>query len=263
MPTYSQLLAAIARSADGTRRVTIPDSWKQGRTTYGGLTAALCLDAGQALAGGRPIRSAQVAFVGPVSGEVVATPVLLREGKNTAFVSVRLVAEDGIVAEAIFSFGAAHTCSLDFEKLPAPEVPPPEALGAFFPSQDVGPAFARNFDILLAAGSRPVSGAQEADISLWMRHRDPHAPLDAVALLALADAPPPAAMSLFTAPGRISSMTWMAEFLTDQIATDEGWFLARHIAQTARDGYSSQAMTIWNRSGAPIMIGRQTIAVFA
>lgn len=263
MPAYSQLLAAIERGEDGRRRVAIPDSWKQGRTTYGGLTAALCLDAGQALAGGRPIRSAQVAFVGPVSGDVIATPTLLREGKNTAFVSVRLLADDGIVAEAIFAFGAPRESSLGFEHLPPPDVPGPEDLAPFFPRADVGPAFAQNFDMLLAAGSRPMTGATDADMSLWMRHRDPQAPLDAIALLALADAPPPAAMSLFTAPGRISSITWMAEFLTDEIVTDDRWFLARHIAQTARDGYSSQAMTIWNRAGAPVMIGRQTIAVFA
>ena len=78
----------------------------------------------------------------------------------------------------------------------------------------------------------------------------------------LADAPPPAAMSMFTQPGRISSMTWMAEFLTETITTDARWFLARHTAQTVRNGYSSQQMLMWNRAGEPVMIGRQTIAVF-
>jgi hypothetical protein len=85
---------------------------------------------------------------------------------------------------------------------------------------------------------------------------------DASTLAAAQDAPPPAAMSMFTAPGRISSMTWMAEFLTDTITTTDGWFFALHEAQTARRGYSSQAMTLWNRDGDPILIGRQTIAVF-
>jgi hypothetical protein len=69
-------------------------------------------------------------------------------------------------------------------------------------------------------------------------------------------------MSMFTQPGRISSMTWMAEFLTETITTDAHWFLARHTAQTVRNGYSSQQMLMWNRAGEPVMIGRQTIAVF-
>jgi acyl-CoA thioesterase len=114
----------------------------------------------------------------------------------------------------------------------------------------------------MAAGTRPISGSDRGDVSIWMRHVDPAAPTDAVALLAIADAPPPAAMSMFKAPARISSMTWMAQFLTDEITTTDGWFLARHIAETARDGYSSQAMTLWNTAGEPMMIGRQTIAIF-
>ena len=85
---------------------------------------------------------------------------------------------------------------------------------------------------------------------------------DILGLVAIADAPPPAAMSMFKAPARISSMTWMAEFLTDEITTRDGWFLARHVAETARHGYSSQAMTLWNANGQPVMVGRQTIAIF-
>jgi len=57
-------------------------------------------------------------------------------------------------------------------------------------------------------------------------------------------------------------MTWMAEFLTDEITTTEGWFLAHHEAQATKDGYSSQSMRLWNRSGEPVLIGRQTVAVF-
>ena len=108
-----------------------------------------------------------------------------------------------------------------------------------------------------------MSGASEADVSIWMRHKDPLATGSAVSLLALGDAPPPAAMSMFTQPGRISSMTWMAEFLTEDIVTEDRWFLARHTAQTARNGYSSQQMLMWNKAGDPVMVGRQTIAVFA
>lgn len=261
MAGYTDLLAALTRPASGESRLVIPETWMQGRTAYGGLTAAICLDAATALAGGRPVRSAQVAFVGPVAGEAVATARLLREGKNTAFVSVRLVAEDGISAEAIFAFGTARASSLSYEHLPPPVVPVPEDVKPFFPA-GMGPVFAQNFEVLMAAGSRPMSGAAVPDMALWMRHGDPAAPTDALALLALADVPPPAAMGLFTAPGRISSMTWMAEFLTDMITTEDRWFLARHVAQTVRDGYSSQSMTIWNRAGVPMMTGRQSVAVF-
>ena len=210
----------------------------QGRTTYGGLTAALCLEAAAPLAPGMPIRSAQVAFVGPVGGEVTCTPTLLRRGKNTVFVSVRMMGSEGVAAEAILAFGVARDSALRFANLPPPEVTAPDVTPSYFGDSPQRPNFTRNFNMRIAAGERHVSASDKADVSIWMRHIDPAAPTDAVALLAIADAPPPAAMSMFTAPARISSMTWMAEFLTDEI------------------------MTLWNSAGEPMMIGRQTIAIF-
>lgn len=259
---YSELLASVTAADGHDRLVPVPANWMQGRTAYGGLTAALCLEAATQLSGGLPIRSAQVAFVGPVNGRVRSRPELLRQGKNTVFVSVRMTGEDGVLAECIFTFGAARASTLEFAELPPPEVPPVTEAGNYFRKEGHGPTFAQNFDIRFAGGSVPMSGAKDADVSIWMRHKDPETPNDAIALLALADAPPPAAMSMFTQPARISSMTWMAEFLTEDTSTDDRWFLARHTAQTARNGYSSQQMVMWNTAGTPVMIGRQTIAVF-
>lgn len=258
---FTDLLASS--STDGQiSRTEIPETWMQGRTAYGGLTAALCLAAARPLSNGLPARAAQVAFVGPVNGVVACRAEVLRQGKNTVFTSVRMTGEDGVLADCIFTFGAARTSAYDFADLPAPDVPDLDQTGTYFRNHK-GPAFAQNFDLRLAGGKPPMSGAEKADVSIWMRHKDGAAPNDAVALLALADAPPPAAMSMFTEPARISSMTWMAEFLTEDITTEEGWFLARHTAQTARNGYSSQEMLLWNSRREPVMVGRQTIALFA
>ena len=259
---FTDLLASVTFDADHTSRAAVPEDWMQGRTTYGGLTAALCLKAALPLAGGRPLRSAQIAFVGPASGELVSVPTVLREGKNTAFISVRMHSPEGVVAECIFAFGTARESSLDFSNMVAPVVTLPDETPSFFPDEHRRPAFSRHFNVRLAKGGRPISGAPDGEIVLWLRHRDETAPMDAVTLLAIADAPPPAALSMLTVMGRISSMTWMAEFLTDDISTDNGWFLAQHIAQTVQQGYSSQAMRLWNARGEPMMVGRQTIAVF-
>ena len=260
---FNTLLHGAKQTGGHSVSFHVPDSWMQGRTTYGGLTAALCLKAALPTSGGRQIRSAQIAFVGPVSGDVECTATLLREGKNTVFTSVRMMGETGVAAEAIFAFGAHRDSKLNFTNLPAPDVSEPEKTESFFGNSPRRPVFTRNFNMRLARGNRPMSGAEDADISLWMRHKEGSVAPDALSVLALADAPPPAAMSMLSEPARISSMTWMAEFLTDNICTEDGWFLARHVAEASRDGYSSQAMTLWNRHGEPIMIGRQTIAVFA
>ena len=61
----------------------IGDAWLQGRTAYGGASAAIALTAIKAAFPDLPpLRSAQIAFVGPLAGEVTATPVLLRRGEE-------------------------------------------------------------------------------------------------------------------------------------------------------------------------------------
>lgn len=263
MTRYTELLSSLQPRSDQSIDAHIPESWMQGRTTYGGLTAALSLHGALGLVNDTPIRSAQVAFVGPVGGDVRIKPTLLRRGKNTAFVSVDVVAETGIAAQSIFAFGARRESALHFDDMPMPDAPAPQEIESFFDKDRPRPGFTQNFDMLMASGGRPISGSSEKSIGLWMRHLDPDAPQDATAVLAIGDAPPPAAMSMLSVPSRISSMTWMAEFMTDSISTDpEGWYYAQHTAQLAKDGYSSQSMRLWNRQGEPILVGRQTIAVF-
>ena len=96
MTTYTELLASLNRNRDQSLDAHVPEDWMQGRTTYGGLTAALSFQGALGLVDDIPLRSAQVAFVGPVGGDITIKPTLLRRGKNTAFVSVDVVAESGV-----------------------------------------------------------------------------------------------------------------------------------------------------------------------
>ncbi|MEP1144808.1 MAG: thioesterase family protein [Henriciella sp.] len=262
MTSYTELLAGLTHRGDHVVEAHIPETWMQGRTTYGGLTAALSLQAALGLVDDLPLRSAQVAFVGPVGGDVSIKPTLLRRGKNTAFVSVDISAESGVTAQSIFAFGKARESAYHFDDMPMPKVGSPDEIKSFF-REGPRPGFTQNFDMKGVLGDPPISASSSKSIGLWMRHLDPNAPQDATAVLAIADAPPPAVMSMFKEPARISSMTWMAEFMTDTIATDpDGWFFAQSTAQLAKDGYSSQSMRLWNRQGEPVLVGRQTIAIF-
>jgi len=107
-----------------------------------------------------------------------------------------------------------------------------------------------------------VSGSDEHDHYIWVRHRDEKA-TGIVALLALADMPPPALMPMFSEYAPISSMTWMANILTDKPATRDGWWLLQSRAEHAIEGYSSQDMLVWNSDGEMVIAGRQSVAIFA
>jgi acyl-CoA thioesterase len=261
MATYTEIIAAFS-AAPGEFRGQVAENWLQGRTFYGGLTAALCLEGAlKALPGLPPLRSAEIAFIGPAEGEVRIDVGVLRQGKSVTFVNADLMAEAGLAARAVFAFGQARASMFNRHFTPLPDVPGPDESAVFFSPGFEGPVFARNFDVRLAKGGVPMSSSKEHDHFLWVRHRDPAA-TSIAALLALADMPPPAVMPMFPTFARISSMTWGLNFLTDHPKTEDGWWLLESRAENAAEGYSSQDMFVWSRSGEPVIAGRQSVAIF-
>ena len=262
----SELLAGFTATESG-HRVQIPADWLQGRAVYGGLSAALALySAHGALDALPPLRSVQLTFIGPAGSDVELRPVLDRRGKSTAFVSVDIVSGGRLAVRAALCFGAARDSRLAAGGPLAPAVSGPETSDPFFrrgvDGRHLGPNFAQHFNSRHAAGGLPMSGADAADFTVWLQHKDTAMADSLVGLVALADALPPAAMASFVEPAPISTMTWMFDLLTGDPRTDDGWWLCRSTADATRDGYSSQAMTIWNRAGEPGVAGRQNVAIF-
>jgi len=260
--SFSDLLAALRKPALRPS-ITVPADWLQGRTVYGGLSAALCLEACQlALSSPPPLRAAQFAFVGPATGRLEFACTTLRRGKSTVFAGVDLNTDSGLATRATFCFGLARASVLSYANLAAPTVAAPERCAPFIGADPATLAFVQHFDWRLAGGSRPMTPGADPDMLLWVRLREDDLPPSAVSLLALADAPPPAALVCFPAPAPISTMTWSVEVLDECVTTDDGWWLIRTAAQTIRAGYSSQAMTIWNARGLPVLAARQSVAIF-
>lgn len=260
MTPFSDLLAGVAPAADG-YEAFVPDDWRQGRTTYGGLSAAICLEAtARSLPDLPPLRSAQFAFVGPAAGRLHARPQVLRQGKSSVFVGVDLVGDEGVATRAILTYGAERASAYAYENLPAPQVPPVDECRPFF-KEGLAPGFANHFEVRKAGGVRIGAGAANPEFLLWMRHRDEAAPASITTLVALADTPPPPASAMFTGWSPISTMTWSLDILTDR--ADEGpWRLLRSTAQTVAHGYSSQDMMLWAADGRPLIAARQTVAIF-
>ncbi len=114
MIDFTALMASMA--ADGeTSSVTATEDWLQGRTIYGGLTAAFCLESvAQHFDELPPLRSAQFSFVGPASGTVMIRPTILRRGKSTVFVGVDLFGEAGLATRATLCYGMARPSSVAY-----------------------------------------------------------------------------------------------------------------------------------------------------
>ncbi|GAB3670631.1 thioesterase family protein [Salinisphaera aquimarina] len=262
----SDLLSSMT-PIDGGARVHITPDWLQGRAVYGGLSVALSLQATQNVIGDGlpPLRSVQTSFIGPATSEVDIYPQVVRQGKSTAFVTVDMYSDDKLAARTTFCFGKARESRLAIANHDAPAVPSVDACGAFFEGRDgrnAGPNFAQHFNSRLADGGLPVAAAEQPEFTVWLQHKDPASRESLVGLTALADALPPAAMACFGERAPISTMTWMFDVLQAAPSTVDGWWLCRSSAEYTEDGYSAQAMTIWNTVGELVVIGRQNIAIF-
>lgn len=258
---FSDLLGAIRQDGDHCS-VVLPSDWLQGRTAYGGLSAALCLEATlRRFPDLPPLRSAQFAFAGPASGALRVTASLLRRGKSSAFTSADLEGESGLAARANFCFGAERGLPFDHADVPMPQGAGWDSCPSFY-TWPTRPNFMNHFEGRLVAGARPRTPDARPEMRVWLRHRDEAANGSVVSLLALADALPPAATILFREYAPISTMTWSIDFLDAAPRSTTGWWLVQCAAETARHGYSAQRTFIWNPDGQPILAARQTIGIF-
>ena len=232
---------------------TIGDDWLQGRTAYGGVSSAIALHAVKAVYPDLPpLRSAQIAFVGPLAGVIEAKPTLLRRGKNSAFVGCDLMVADGVGLRALFLFMSSRPSTIAHLDLAAPDTP----LGSDRVDPDKVPqGFLRNFEM---TGWQPEGGT----IRRWLRLTDRGGLDPEIELVAIADGLPPAAMALAKSWGPISSTTWQLNLVTDTIKTDDGWWLLEAKTLHAGSGSSSQSMTIWNSDRTPIATATQSVALF-
>ncbi len=255
MTSLIDLLASAQRTETGFT-TEIPSNWLQGRTAYGGLSSALALAAAKQVEPDLPpLRSAQVAFVGPLAGPVTVTATKLRRGRNAAFIQVDIVSEAGLGLRTTFVFMAQLESTIDHDGTAAARHTPPPADAELY----TGPKefFTGNFNFFdLKADTRSTQWLR------WGRLID-RAGLDPeVELMALGDALPPAAFRLFAKMTPLSSLTWQINILQPAPVTRDGWWLLEAETDSARSGYSSQTMRMWDADGTLVAEGTQGVAIF-
>ncbi|AIT05907.1 hypothetical protein MC45_05215 [Sphingomonas taxi] len=256
MTTLGAVIAGLEPAAQGWRG-TVPDTWLQGRTAYGGLSAALALHAAMvADVDLPPLRSALVAFVGPLSGAITVRGEVLRRGRNAAFVQADVSGEAGLGLRATFVFMRAVESGLEHRVGRAPHVAPPRPADTILRGHPAV-AFSQHFDMI------DRHDADAAEWLRWVRLRDRDGVHPLVALLAVADCLPPVALKLLGRSAPVSSMTWQLNLLGEAPTTDDGWWLLRSTSDYASAGSSSQAMAIWATDGTPVAEQMQSVAVFA
>ncbi len=239
--------------------IKIPQNWLQGRTCFGGLSAALGYHGatllGEALP---PLKSAQIAFSGPLSNEVRVHTKMLRRGRNSAFVRTEVESDGQIGLSCVFVFMADRESKYAHRDVDRSDLPPLPDEG----NLRSGPPefFTSNFEY---AQSRGAMQSGEPHVGAWYRLAEREG-IDPVAeLLLLGDALPPASFGLMDGHTNFSSLTWQANMVAQSAATDNGWWFVHSETGYIADGNSSEYMCLYNSRGEAVLNGTQSVAIFS
>ncbi|MCH8533091.1 MAG: thioesterase family protein [Saccharospirillum sp.] len=247
--------------------MAIPDSWGQGRTAFGGLTAALAYRVLRTqVEQDRMLRSLSVSFVAPIATDVPFSfeSTCLRQGKNVTQAQASIIQEGQVGVTLLASFGVARESRTGVNNTETPDVLMPEQ-PQFLPFiPQVTPQFFQHVDLVLCSGSFPFTGAKTAHHGGFMRFSEPPAEMTDAHVIALIDSWPPTLLQQLSKPAPASTLAWNLEFLhPHRPVLPQDWFAYQADTRQAGEGYGHTEASIWDAHGELIAISRQTVTVFA
>lgn len=256
------ILGELEKSEDN--KTQFSENWSQGRSAFGGLSAAFAVTAMQKLLPQQQtIRSLMISFVAPVApGEVTVQSEIVRQGKNVTQCSANVISEGQIGVQALAAFGngreAFRPPSAALKELPDRS----EGL-AFADRANRLPHFLQYFDGCWMDGAMPFAGEYKPYLRMWVRHKQDVSRFPIEKLVALADIPPPVLLSHFDKPPvPASSLSWSLEFVEPPESLTGEWFYLDFEVDAAADGYTQQSGKLYDESGRLVALTRQCMVYF-
>ncbi|MEM9690208.1 MAG: thioesterase family protein [Pseudomonadota bacterium] len=256
-------LRAVAVSGDN---VVVPDSWAQGRTIYGGLSAGLLCDvASRDMPADLRLRYLKVSYLKPLEADKPFR-IDMEEVSAGRTVNVRSVTivQDGVTRVAAqANFVAQLKSQVAISPFRAPSLRPWDADGALRMRGADFPAFTNHIDFRTTTEGLPFHGQEIPELGGWMRFETAPTAMTTSHLVCLIDAWPPAPVAHFTQVVPMSTVNWgihFAEPLDGISGEDFLGYLAR--VNFFQDGYGSSAADIWGPDGRLLAKSYQTFVIY-
>ncbi|MFT2090505.1 thioesterase family protein [Paraglaciecola sp. 2405UD69-4] len=247
--------------------LTLDNAWTQGRTIYGGISAALIYKAiRESVSSDSQMRSFNTAFIGPIeANKAISIKVeILREGKNVTQVMGHITQNGKIAVMSQASFGVNRQSKiLVHNKLPHELNGPIKS--NFLPAiPKVTPKFIGQFELAKSDGGWPFTGSKKSHTYGWMRYKVPPKAFTEAHLVGLIDVWPPTVLQQLRWPAAASTVNWNLEFIhPQQEVSPLDWFVYKAKTRHAQDGYANTEAEVWDSNGDLVALSRQTVAVFA
>ena len=253
---------AVTPVGEGRFTAALSDRWWVGGGPNGGYVAAIMLNAMDVVAGqagpGQPPRSLTVHFLSaPSTGEAEVEVTVEKGGRNTSFLSARMLQEGEVQAKAMAVFSSDRD-GLAFDNSEMPEVPPPDESQEFDTELAPVNVFAR-FRAIPAFGEAPFSSGSRAETAGWIRLKEDRPLTPELAAVTL-DVWFPAPYVLLDGPTAAPTLEYTVHFprrLPPEGVEEPDWMLIHLHAAEATEGHFTEDAELWSRNGTLIARSRQ------
>ncbi|MBU3022673.1 acyl-CoA thioesterase II [Aestuariibacter sp. A3R04] len=259
-------MSAISETTWQSDALVIPKDWTQGRTAFGGISAAMAYQAiATKVTDERKLRSFTTNFIGPLQADQPFTIVVccLRTGKSVSHYTAQIMQNDHVCVFSQACFGMARKSKVRVDNTDTHGMQWPLKAKYIPQIPKVTPKFFQHFDLSIAEGSLPFTNKSTSCYHGFMRYKKAPVEMTDAHLIAMIDAWPPTLLQMLRWPAPASTVSWNLEFIhPHHPVSGEDWFAYQVNTRQAAGGYGHTEATIWNRHNDVVAISRQTVAVF-
>lgn len=264
--SFDQLLI----SANTSDSLSVDSSWGQGRTLFGGLSAALALSkVRQSIEPLRPLRSLSANFSGQVLADspFILKHQILSNGKSISQANGQVVQNERIVTQVCACFGVERESSIEINspKVALPKLGTNQRLNY---TKGLTPEFVQHFEFEYCKGQFPFSNSPVNELAGWVRFKEAGAEFTETHLIALIDSWPPTVLQKLKSFAPCATVSWNVEIvqplslLKQPLLADDWLYYDAEIKQ-AHHGYVHTEAKIYTPNGTLLALSRQLVAVYA
>lgn len=255
-----------ARNCD---HFAVDQSWGQGRTLFGGVSAAVALEkARQQIDDSRPLRSLSVSFCGATlaNTDFQIHTQLLSEGKSVSQINGQITQNDKVVTQITACYGIERESEIDIQA-PAQHLPELGTGQRMSYISGLTPEFVQHIDYEYTQGQFPFSNSQHNELAGWMRFNEAGKQFSESHLVALIDSWPPVVLQKLKKLAPAATVTWNLEIvqpmslLKEPLTAGEWLYYEAEIKQ-AHHGYVHTEAKVYSPDGTLIALSRQLVTIY-